>query len=59
MSKAIKVRVKGIVQGVGFRPFIYLLAREHSLNGWVLNDEAGVEIHLEGDSSKLEKFLEH
>lgn len=58
MSKAIKVRVKGVVQGVGFRPFIYLLAREHSLKGWVLNDEAGVEIHLEGDSSKLEKFLE-
>ncbi|MCA9800846.1 MAG: carbamoyltransferase HypF [Cyanobacteria bacterium HKST-UBA02] len=54
---ACRVRVQGIVQGVGFRPFIYRLAREHGIVGWVLNDEAGVDIHIEGADEKIDAFL--
>lgn len=55
--EARRIRVWGIVQGVGFRPFIYRLARQHRLRGWVLNDEEGVEVWLEGPNSDLEGFL--
>lgn len=55
--EARRIRVWGIVQGVGFRPFVYRLARQHGLRGWVLNDEGGVEAWLEGRSSDLEAFL--
>ena len=48
MASACSIRVRGVVQGVGFRPFVYRLARANTLNGWVLNGEEGVEIHLEG-----------
>ena len=51
------VRITGIVQGVGFRPFVYRLARAHGLHGWVLNAETGVEIHVEGAPSALPGFL--
>ncbi len=51
-----QIRVKGIVQGVGFRPYVYRLAREFSLNGWVLNSSAGVFIEVEGDVGKLKEF---
>jgi hydrogenase maturation protein HypF len=44
------------VQGVGFRPFVYRIACELRLCGWVLNGEEGVEIHLEGAESALEEF---
>ena len=43
-------RVSGIVQGVGFRPFVYRLAAKYGLGGWVLNDSAGVGIEAEGAS---------
>jgi hydrogenase maturation protein HypF len=58
MPKAYSITVRGIVQGVGFRPFVYRLARTHDLRGWVLNAEHGVEIHLEGAEEQLQKFLE-
>ena len=45
------------MQGVGFRPFVYRLARANTLNGWVLNAEEGVEIHLEGAETGLEAFV--
>src|SRR5271168_2813441 len=48
MPKAYSITVRGVVQGVGFRPFVYRLARAHDLKGWVLNAEHGVRIHLEG-----------
>ncbi len=54
---AVRVVVRGIVQGVGFRPFIYNLARNNYLNGWVRNTSANVEIHLEGQSTRIENFL--
>ena len=48
--------VKGIVQGVGFRPFVYGLARGQGLGGFVLNDGEGVVIEVEGDTPALEQF---
>ena len=52
-----KIRVTGTVQGVGFRPFVYRLAAERGLAGWVLNDSEGVLIEVEGTSTVLEIFL--
>jgi len=57
MTNACSIRVRGIVQGVGFRPFVYRLARAHALRGWVLNGEQGVEIHVEGDEAALRAFV--
>ena len=49
--------MRGVVQGVGFRPSVFRLAREHALTGWVLNAESGVEMHLEGPERALDAFL--
>ncbi|HEX3352318.1 MAG TPA: carbamoyltransferase HypF [Terriglobales bacterium] len=57
MASACSIRVRGVVQGVGFRPFVYRLARANTLNGWVLNAEEGVEIHLEGAETGLDAFV--
>lgn len=54
--EARRLRVRGVVQGVGFRPFVYRLARECGLSGWVLNGEEGVEIHVEGSRAQIERF---
>lgn len=51
------VHINGAVQGVGFRPFIYRLATELGLSGWVNNSTQGVEIELEGTGEKLDEFL--
>ncbi|MGD0268422.1 MAG: acylphosphatase, partial [Candidatus Sulfotelmatobacter sp.] len=59
MITARSIRVRGVVQGVGFRPFVYRLACANTLNGWVLNAEEGVEIHLEGDEKSLEAFVRY
>src|SRR5215472_10028791 len=56
-AQARLVRVRGIVQGVGFRPFVFRLARENALSGWVLNEEEGVEIHVEGSEPCLDAFV--
>jgi hydrogenase maturation protein HypF len=58
MATAYSITVCGVVQGVGFRPFVYRLACAHHLKGWVLNAEHGVEIHLEGHEEQLKAFLE-
>lgn len=50
------LRVTGVVQGVGFRPFVYRLAALHSLNGWVRNVAGAVEIYVEGDGEDLDAF---
>jgi hydrogenase maturation protein HypF len=57
MANACSIRVRGVVQGVGFRPFVYRLARANTLTGWVLNGDQGVEIHLEGNDEDMESFV--
>ncbi len=51
-----RLRVSGIVQGVGFRPTVWHLATELKLSGWVRNDAAGVEVQLEGEPEQIEAF---
>jgi len=58
MTKArVHIQVEGIVQGVGFRPFVYNLAHRHKLAGWVRNDEKGVQIEVEGEGNEIQGFL--
>jgi hydrogenase maturation protein HypF len=52
-----RVRVEGTVQGVGFRPYVYRLAGEQELAGFVLNDSRGVLLEVEGDGPAVEEFL--
>ncbi len=54
--KTYRISIKGIVQGVGFRPFVYRLAQEFDLKGWVLNSSAGVFIEVEGEEQQLKDF---
>ena len=51
-------RVEGVVQGVGFRPYVHRLAGELGLTGWVLNDERGVLLEVEGPEGAVDSFLE-
>lgn len=51
-----RLTIRGIVQGVGFRPFVYRLAHDLSLKGWVVNTGQGVEIEVQGSSSALDAF---
>lgn len=53
----LKINIIGVVQGVGFRPFIYRLANEMGLKGYVQNDAGGVTIEAEGDEPLLTEFL--
>lgn len=53
----LKIGVNGIVQGVGFRPFVYRLAAKCGLGGWVFNDDGGVQLEVEGPAESLERFL--
>ncbi|RMG53411.1 MAG: carbamoyltransferase HypF [Acidobacteria bacterium] len=55
--RRLRVIIRGAVQGVGFRPFVYRLATELNLTGWVLNSSQGVFIEVEGDRQPLESFL--
>jgi hydrogenase maturation protein HypF len=50
------IRVTGVVQGVGYRPFVYRIAREAELSGWVRNDPEGVLIEAGGPAPVLERF---
>ena len=56
--KSLRITVRGVVQGVGFRPFIYRLAHEHGLAGWVRNTSGSVEIEVEGGESSVDRFVE-
>ncbi len=52
------IKVKGIVQGVGFRPFVYRLANDLNLKGFVRNTTEGVDIEVEGKRQSIAKFIE-
>jgi hydrogenase maturation protein HypF len=58
MTERLAVTVRGTVQGVGFRHFVYRLASRHQLAGWVRNSTGPVEIEVEGDPARLRRFLE-
>jgi hydrogenase maturation protein HypF len=51
------INVRGVVQGVGFRPFVYRLSAAHHLTGWVRNTSGKVEIEVEGDKTAIRQFL--
>jgi len=55
--KRVKISLKGLVQGVGFRPFVYRLATRLNLKGFVLNDGRGVLIEVEGSERNIAEFL--
>ncbi|MFY9780693.1 MAG: acylphosphatase, partial [Candidatus Baltobacteraceae bacterium] len=54
---AVRVHITGVVQGVGFRPFVYRIAARHGVTGWVLNADDGVHVHGEGSPAALEQFV--
>ncbi len=55
--RRLRARVLGTVQGVGFRPHVFRLAEQLELSGWVLNDERGVVLEVEGEPDRLDRFL--
>lgn len=57
MREALDLTIKGIVQGVGFRPFVYRCAHQFGITGWVLNGTFGVKVHAEGEPDNLHAFV--
>jgi hydrogenase maturation protein HypF len=57
MRQRLKLHIKGVVQGVGFRPYIYNLSRRFSLGGFTLNDSRGVIVEIEGEIKNVQEFL--
>ncbi len=53
----VQIHITGIVQGVGFRPFVFNLARQYELTGWVKNTSAGVDILVDGSLDRLVPFI--
>jgi hydrogenase maturation protein HypF len=54
---AVRIRITGVVQGVGFRPFVYRVAKRYGVTGWVLNAGDGVYVHGEGSEAVLAQFV--
>jgi hydrogenase maturation protein HypF len=52
-----QITIRGVVQGVGFRPFVYNLAERFGVHGWVLNNSSGVEIEAEGPREAVQAFV--
>lgn len=57
MTGGARIHITGIVQGVGFRPFVYNLAARLELKGWVRNTSAGVDIEVDGEKDVLDSFV--
>jgi hydrogenase maturation protein HypF len=53
-----RIQISGIVQGVGFRPFVYNLANRLEVHGWIRNTSSGVEIQVDGSPENLERFIQ-
>lgn len=58
LSETFRVGIKGLVQGVGFRPFVFRIARDHALKGWVENRNDGVLIQVNANREELARFRE-
>jgi hydrogenase maturation protein HypF len=58
MDARVQILVRGIVQGVGFRPFIFSQAKRRALKGRVLNNTTGVLIDVEGEMSDIGQFID-
>ena len=58
IKSSYRIRINGIVQGVGFRPYAFRLACELGLDGWVLNSSYGVLIEVEGGAEDLDEFVQ-
>ncbi|MCP4754844.1 MAG: carbamoyltransferase HypF [Proteobacteria bacterium] len=56
-TQRLRIAIRGAVQGVGFRPFVYRLANEAKLPGWVINSSQGVFVEVEGTRERLDGFL--
>ena len=56
-KRGLRIHITGIVQGVGFRPFVYGVAMRNQLAGWVRNTSAGVDIEVEGEEAALDEFV--
>jgi hydrogenase maturation protein HypF len=52
-----RYQIRGIVQGVGFRPFVFRTAERHALGGWIRNDSEGVVLEVQGNPGTLEEFI--
>ncbi|ALO14919.1 Carbamoyltransferase HypF [Salinivirga cyanobacteriivorans] len=57
-SPTYRVIIKGLVQGVGFRPFVYRIAKKYNISGWVRNTPQGVEIEMQGAEYAIKLFME-
>ena len=57
MKQRVKIIIRGAVQGVGFRPFVYRLAAELGIKGWIINSSQGVFIEAEADENILSEFI--
>ena len=55
-SETYRIGIKGLVQGVGFRPFVFRMAKFHGLTGWVENRNDGVVLEVNGTESQLSDF---
>jgi hydrogenase maturation protein HypF len=53
-----RLKITGIVQGVGFRPFIFTLAKRYDLSGWVRNTSEGVDIEVDGAYGRIQGFIQ-
>lgn len=58
LKKALKIHINGIVQGVGFRPWVYSLAVKSRLTGWILNSSNGVDIQVSGEKNDMDDFIQ-
>ena len=58
MKTHTQIQIKGIVQGVGFRPFVFALAKKNSLKGQVFNNSNGVLIDVEGNDISIQQFID-
>src|ERR1017187_3417710 len=52
-----RIQIQGVVQGVGFRPFVYRIAQAFDVRGYVLNSSEGVVIEAEGEEAALNRFV--